>query len=571
MESKKITGYPSIDKPWLKYYSKEAINAHMPNCTVYDYILDCNKDNMNRIAMKYYGTNITYKKMFQQINCMAGVIEAIGVKAGEVVTVCMINAPETAFLLLALNKIGVVANMVSGADTLQELLKHLTDANSTIVFTLDMFQEKFEEIADEAKLKRIIVTNITESMSAFMRMGARMKKGMKPKPLPEDPRFYSWKQFFKNTSETSCTCHDGDAPAIITYTGGTTGGSKGVILSSVATFCMAWHLVQREPDLPRDKTWLQALPLFIAYGVTCSLLIPLALGITQIIRIPMQESISEMYRKFHPNLVIHGPAYWEKFADDNNDFDLSDFIFPTTGGDILRLPVEEKINHYLQSHGCPHPLINGYGMTEAGAGVTFSFPAAHRLGSVGVPLVNNIIAAFDTDSYIELPYGAEGEICICSPSLMKGYVNSPEETERILFRHEDGRLWLHTGDLGYVDEDGFVFISGRLKRFFAYADNGIHKKIFSLDIEKVLLKHPFVENCAVVAIADPKTVQIPVAYIILKDDVHADAESDVIAYGEEHLSGGYRPVKYYFVDKFPLTKIGKVDYRTLEQQATDAK
>lgn len=569
MENNRLTGYPSIDRPWLKYYSKEAINAQMPNCSIYDYILDRNRDNMNHIAMKYYGTNITYRQMFRQINRMAGALEKSGIKVGEVVTVCMVNAPETAFLIFALNKIGAVANMVYGADTPQELLKHLTDANSTTVFTLDMFQDKFKEIADEAKLKRIIVTNITESMSVFNRIGARILKGMMPKPLPKDSRFCSWKQFFKNAPETSRTCHDGNEPAIITYTGGTTGGSKGVILSSIATFCMAWHLVQREPNLSRDNTWLQALPLFIAYGVTCSLLNALALGMTQIIRIPMQESISEMFRKFRPNIVIHGPAYWEKFADDNNSFDLSDFMFPTTGGDILRLSVEEKINNYLKSHGCPHPLINGYGMTEAGAGVTFSFPAAHRLGSVGIPLVNNIIAAFDIDSNTELPYGTEGEICICSPSLMKGYVNAPEETANIIFRHEDGRLWLHTGDLGYIDEDGFVFISGRLKRFFAYADNGIHKKIFSLDIEKVLLQHPLVENCAVVAIADSKTVQAPVAYIILKGSAGVDSESKVMAYGEEHLSGGYRPVKYYFVDKFPLTKIGKVDYRALEQQAAE--
>ena len=567
MSEKALTGYPSIDKPWLKYYSEEAINAQLPDCTMYEYILDRNRDNMGRVAMNYYGTNITYGEMFRQIDRMAGALEASGVQVGEVVTVCMVNAPETAFLLFALNKIGAVANMVYGADTPEELQTHLLDANSTLVFTLDMFQEKFAAIADSAKLEKVVVTNITESMSPPTRMGARLLKGMKPLPLPKDTHFCGWKQFFENAPETSRTCHDGDAPAVITYTGGTTGGSKGVILSNVATFCMAWHLVQREPDLSRNNTWLQALPLFIAYGVTCSLLIPLALGLTQIIRIPMQESISEMFKKFKPNLVIHGPAYWERFADDNNSFDLSNFIFPTTGGDILRLPVEEKINSYLRSHGCPHSLINGYGMTEAGAGVAFSFPAAHRIGSVGVPLVKNIIAAFDTDSNTELPYRTEGEICVCSPSLMKGYVNAPEETELVLRQHIDGKLWLHTGDLGYVDEDGFVFISGRLKRFFAYADNGIHKKVFSLDIEKVLLRHPAVENCAVVPIPDQKTLEAPVAYVILKNNVSSDSQAEVQAYGAEHLSGGYRPVKYYFVDKFPLTKIGKVDYRALEKKA----
>ena len=187
-----MTGYPSIDKPWLKYYSEEAKNAQLPECTMYEYILDRNRDNMDRVAMNYYGTNITYGEMFRQIDRMAGALEASGVQVGEVVTVCMVNAPETAFLLFALNKIGAVANMVYGADTPEELQKHLLDANSTLVFTLDMFQEKFAAIADSAKLKKIVVTNITESMSPLTRMGARVLKGMKPLPLPKDARFCGW-------------------------------------------------------------------------------------------------------------------------------------------------------------------------------------------------------------------------------------------------------------------------------------------------------------------------------------------------------------------------------------------
>ena len=301
------------------------------------------------------------------------------------------------------------------------------------------------------------------------------------------------------------------------------------------------------------------------------MLTPLAFGLMQIIRIPMQESISEIFKKFKPNIVVHGPAYWEKFADDNKAFDLSDFIFPATGGDVLRLSVEEKINCYLRSHGCKHHILNSYGMTETGAGVTTNYPAVRREGSVGIPFFKSVVAAFDIETATELPYGQEGEICVCAPSLMMGYVNAPEETAAILRRHDDGKIWLHTGDLGYVDEDGFVFICGRVKRFFAYADNGIHKKIFSMDIEKILLRHPAVENCAVVSIPDKKHLEAPVAYIILKTDAAAESKKELQAYGAKQLSGGYRPVRYYFVDKFPLTKIGKVDYRTLEKMAANTK
>lgn len=568
MEQKNCTGYPSIDKPWLKYYSEDAINASLEEYTMYEYIYKQNQDNLSHIAMNYYGSNTTYGQMFDQISFMAGVLEAEGVKEGDVVTVCMINAPETVCLLFAINKIGAVANMVYGVSTPEELKKYITDVKSSIVFTLDMFQEKFVSIADEINLKKIVVTNLTESMSPLNRMGARLLKNMKPLPLPHDERFYSWKRFFRNTKSDSRTCHDANAPAVITYTGGTTGGSKGAILSSKAVNAVAQQYLMSEKNLYRESTWMQVLPLFIAYGVTSSMMIALAVGMTQIIRIPMVESIAEFSKKFRPNHVLYGPAYWEKFADDNEDLDLSNFIAPTSGGDVLRPAVEEKINRYLQTHGCSCPIMNGYGMTEVGAGVAINFPHTYKSGSAGIPFAKNIIAVFDVNTGKELQYRQEGEICIQTPSMMLGYVNNQEETNNIIQRHEDGGLWVHSGDLGYIDEDGFVYISGRLKRYFLYIANGVHKKIFSLDIENVLLQYHKIDNCAVVPIADPDTFQVPVAYVILKKDhgSTADIEAELRAYAEQHLSHGYRPVKYFFIDKFPLTKIGKVDYRTLEEK-----
>ena len=161
-------------------------------------------------------------------------------------------------------------------------------------------------------------------------------------------------------------------------------------------------------------------------------------------------------------------------------------------------------------------------------------------------------------------------LCIQTPAMMLGYVNNAEETNNIIRLHDNGQMWVHSGDLGYVDEDGFIYVSGRLKRYFLHIKNGIQKKIFSLDIEKVLLKHPKVDNCAVVPMSDEATFQVPIAYIILKKESRSsqDIEAEFVAYAEEHLSGGYRPVKYYFVDKFPLTKIGKMDYRALEDEMT---
>lgn len=569
MAKQNLTGYPSIDKPWLQYYSTDIINSKLPECGIYEYVYNCNQDNLSRTAINYYGAKISYKEMFRTISSIAGALTAFGVKKGDVVTVCMINSPEAIFLLLALNKIGAVANMVYGTSTLDELRKYLLDCDSKVVFTLDLFQEKFEQIVAETNIQKVVVASSIQSMSFVNRFGAKYIKGMKQIPLPSDSRFISWKQFFIGKWESTFISTDADLPAVITYTGGTTGGSKGAVLSNRAVLAVAQQYILGEVNLRRSSTWMQVLPLFIAYGVTCSLMIPLIVGMTLIVRIPMMETISDMYRKFKPNHIMYGPAYWEGFADDNKDFDLSALIAPITGGDILRPAVEQKINDYFSQHGCNYPLMNGYGMTEVGAAVSVNYQYAHEFGSVGIPFVHNIIAAFDTETGEELPYGSQGEICIHAPSTMLGYINNKAETDNIIQRHKDGLLWVHSGDLGYISETGFVYISGRLKRYMLHIANGVQKKVFSLDIEKELLKHPKINNCAVVPVSDPKTFQVPVAYIIPKKEHQGDTnlEKELTDYGERHMRDGYRPIRYIVVAKFPLTKVGKIDYMELEKSA----
>ena len=569
--SGEMTGYPSIDKPWLKYYSEDAVISMLPEYSMFEYIYNQNKDNLKRIAMNYYGTNITYGKMFEQIEMMASSLEAEGIKQGDVVTISMLNAPETVCLIFALNKIGAVANMIYGADTPEEIQHHLLNAHSTFVFTLDMFLNKFLSILDTANLKRIVVASPLQSMSKGYQISARLLKHMTVQAIPEDPRFCSWKQFFRKTHRKSRTCHLPDAPAVITYTGGTTGGSKGVVLSNKAINSAAQQYIVSENNLHRTSTWMQVLPLFIAFGIANSMMFPLAIGMTQIIRIPMSETITEFSKKFKPNHILHGPAYWERFAEDNEDLDLSTFIAPTTGGDSMRPSVERKINAYLKSHGCPTPLMNGYGMTEVGAGVAANHTHAYKFGSVGIPYAKNIIAAFDTESMDELTYGQEGEICVQAPSIMLEYINNQEETNNVIRLHKNGDIWVHTGDLGYVDEDGFVFISGRVKRYYSYVIDGTHKKVFTLDIEKTLLKNPMVENCAVVPVPNEKTLQAPVAYIILNREYRGltNPKEQLTAYVKDTLTVMQQPIEYYFVEELPLTKIGKVDYLTLERKAAE--
>ena len=281
---KQLTGYPSIDKPWLKYCSSEMIASKLPEETLYDHIRRRNKDNLDHIALNYYGTKITYGALIHSIDQIASALNNLGVESGDIVTIIMINSPITVALMLALNKLGAIANMVYGADASIEICRHINEARSSFVFIVDLFQDKVLEIIDQTDVKNVVVSSMIEGMSFVNRLGARLVKKIKHISLPKDQRFISWKTFVQEANDDSPTMHDPSATAFITYTGGTTGGSKGVMLSNKAVLAVAYQYIIAEKELSRSGKWMQVLPLFIAYGVTCSLMIPLSVGMEMIIR-----------------------------------------------------------------------------------------------------------------------------------------------------------------------------------------------------------------------------------------------------------------------------------------------
>lgn len=255
MNKKELTGYPSKDKPWLKYYSETAINAKIPDCSIYQATFEANRDYPNQIAIDYYGNKITYGELFEMIEKVAGALIEMGVKSGDVVSVCMINSPETVFLIYALNRIGAIANMISGFSENDELIKYINDVKSSILFVLDIFLDKILSIIDKVELKKVVVSNLTESMGMIYKIGARTSKGMKPKEIPKDARFIDWKEFIKKFVEVHDVCIETTKTAVITYTGGTTGGSKGVELSNCSIISMAQQYILCETALSRGQTF----------------------------------------------------------------------------------------------------------------------------------------------------------------------------------------------------------------------------------------------------------------------------------------------------------------------------
>ena len=292
----------------------------------------------------------------------------------------------------------------------------------------------------------------------------------------------------------------------------------------------------------------------------------LSAGLKLYVRQPSVDRTSKLCA-MKINHIIYGPMKWEELADDNVTMDLSGLINPTTGGDRLAPAVEEKINDYLKRNGCKYPLMNGYGMTEVGSGVTINFDNVYKSGSVGVPFVQNVIAAFDVETGEEVPIGVDGELCIYTSSRMIEYLKNEEETKNLIRKHADGKEWVHTGDLGHVDEDGFVFVVGRLKRYYMTIFENVYKKVFCIDVERVMLTNPKIENCVIVPISHADKIQVSKAYIILKKGVE---ESEVLTkelegFCNENLEEHMIPVGFEFMKNYPLTKIGKIDYRALEK------
>lgn len=355
------------------------------------------------------------------------------------------------------------------------------------------------------------------------------------------------------------------------HTGGTTGVPKGVMLSDDNLNKSAFQAIKSGFDFQREHTWLNIMPPFIAYGVGNGLHLPLIVGM-EVILIPSfnPDEFADLLNKYHPNHMVGVPSHYGNIICNKKmqNQDLSYIIAPTVGGDAMDISLEKETNEFLAKHNCSYPACKGYGMSEVAAGVSIcSSHDVNKIGSVGIPLTHTTMAIFDTTTGKELPYNEEGEICMTGPNTMVGYYNNETETNNIVKRHDDGLMWVHSGDIGYIDEDGFVFIKDRIKRVIIRHDGF---KVFPSLIEKTVDRNKnVISNCAV-GIADTSHSQgkLPIVFAVLKDGCNADVvKKELFELCQKELPEYVQPVDFVFIDKMPLTPIGKVDYRALEKEA----
>ena len=560
-----MTNYSFIDKQWLKYYPENAIKSDIPKQKAYDYVYENNKDNLNDIALEFLGNKIKYAELFDNVKKTVKAFRQKGIKQGDVVTMAMATTPEMVYILYALNRIGACVNAVNPILNPNDIISKAKNSNSKIIIGLDFVCDNLiKENALDNQMDLVSVSAL-ESAPTLIKILLRSKSN---KNIEKWQKFIDEGSNYKGTIDSKYISNE---PVIILYTGGTTGEPKGVVLTNENLNTMALTQIISEFNLKRQDSFLNFLPPFSAYSIVNAIHDPLVLGFKTIL-IPKftENDFPKLMFKYKPNHVLSGPILWDILmkSDKYKNIDLSNLKSPISGGDSLSLEKEKEINDYLKSKNCKYKIQQGYGMTEVSAAACYSSEKTYCQGSVGIPYVKNNIIITDPDTNLLLQNNQVGKIKIQTSTMMRGYNNNEKATNEIIEDGFSGVRTIDTGDLGYIDNDGHLFVIGRSKRLIVRKGN----KIFPSNIENLILSLDEIEMCSIVGKPDELEKSVPVANIVIKDEYSDINKEQIINKINEKIISVYPdfmvPKYYIFRNDIPLTLMTKVDFKQLELEST---
>ena len=579
-KDKKITGYASIDKPWQKYYSKEAITASIPELTAYQYMVSQNEDNLSTKAIMYYGKKISYKNYIDMIDETSRRLYNLGVTEGEVVTVMSVANPELEVLFYALNKLGAVINLIDVRSDYKQIKKYLMEVKSSEVVVMDNFLPEFDKCMEDEDIDNIVENVIT--LSPYNSVLFPFNVLAEKKSRKEDSTLYSKIDEIKKknkymTWNDLMSVHKYRYPryprykknmvAALVHTGGTTGVPKTVKLSNENFNAMAIQYKSLNANYNKGDTFLNGIVPFVAYGIVVTIHMPMCLGMTNIIApILSPKEFTEFMIKYKPNHTITVPTYVEHFVHDRKADSMNWKCLKNLGigGDYFPEQSEIYVNEFLKNHGSSSIAEKGYGMTENSSTAGVCLVGVNKTNSLGIPLPLNTYGIFERGTDKELKYGEEGEICITGPTEMLGYLDNEEEESKVIKIHSDGKKWIHSEDVGIIDEDGFLFFKGRYKRLIPHGGF----KLYPSYIEGVIMKHPNIDNCCVISIPDKVYGASPEAHVVIKKDSVSELKKlkeELIKLCQDKLPSYSQPEDFIFEEDLPLTSVGKVDYKKVEK------
>ena len=568
-KEEKLNKKNNIKTPWLKYYNDVPSHLNYPKGTMVGYFLEAVARFPEDIAIEYYGRTYTYRAFYEMIRDTAKSLKSQGVKEGDTIAICMPNTPEAILMFYAANMVGAIVSLIHPLSAEKEIQNYINGSGATFLLSLDLVYDKVHNIVDNTCIKKIVIASAGDSLKTIKKFLYKFKnRGTVPKiELTDD--IMTWNEFinygYDYQGEIACLKGAND-PAVILYSGGTSGDPKGILLTNMNFNALALSCHKMIEQSGEGESILAILPIFHGFGLGVCIHTTLCCGM-RVVLIPnfSPKDFGSLLHKHKISIVCGVPSLFENLTKTKiGKNDLSKLKCAISGGDFMSKDLKDKVDTYFHEHGSSAEVRVGYGLTEASAAICATPTGEYRESSIGIPFPDTYTKIVRVGTHDEVPYGEDGEICISGPTVMMGYLNNLEETIQTLQIHEDGRTWLHTGDVGSMDKDGFIYFKQRVKRIII--SNGYN--LYPSYIETIINSHPDVFTSTVIGIPHPKKVQVAKAFIVLKDGVKPskDVEKSIRLYCEKNLARYSLPAVYEFRDSLPKTLVGKVAYRELEKE-----
>ena len=556
--------------PWLKNYGDVPFHLQYQECSMWEAIEKIVEKYPNYTAYIFMGKKTTYKEFAQNVEICARALKAIGIRVGDRITICMPNCPQTVIMFYAVNLVGAVANMVHPLSSEREIEFYIKESKSIAAITLDQFYHKFEAIRENVELSNIIIARIKDELSKPIRAGYMLTEGRKIKKIPKDAPVTIWNYFMDQGRHYHWkyrAVRDPHDPAVILYSGGTTGVTKGILLSNYNFNALGAQIIATNPMFRPGDSMLAVMPMFHGFGLGVSIHSMLMNG-GQCVLVPRftAESYAKLIKRYKCNFIAGVPTLYEALLRQPvmDGVDLSCLKGVFSGGDSLSVELKKRFDKFLYDHNASIQVREGYGTTECVTASCLTPTHVYKEGSIGQPFPDTYYCIVKPGTQEELPYGEEGEICISGPTVMLGYLDHPEETVQTLQVHPDGRTWVHTGDLGTMDDEGFIYFRQRLKRMIVTSGYNVYPS----QLENILDAHELVQMSCVIGVPDPLKIQKVKAFVMLKPGVEpTQANKDILmAYCRKNIAKYAMPYDIEFREQLPKTLVGKVAYRVLEEE-----
>lgn len=566
----------TVKAPWLSSYVNVPHHLDYPDISMFE-LIERNAVQgcyLNVKAYDFMGKHLTYLEFIEEVNLCAKALKAIGIKKDDVVTICMPNTPQAVTMFYAINMIGGVSNMVHPLSAEGEITDYINGSKSVAVLTMDIFFHKFEAIKDKTPgVKTIICASIKEALPKVKKQVFKLTKGRKIAPIPKKAGVIRYSDFLEKGKVYKGEYRynkKGDDIAVILYSGGTTGTTKGILLTNMNFNALAMQTAAAGDCIIPGHIMLSIMPIFHGFGLGVTIHTGLTNGCTCVLVPQFSVDIyADILKKYRPNYIAGVPTLFEALLRSKKmkDLDLSCLEGVFSGGDSLSLELKKKVDVFLKEHNARVQIREGYGTTECVTASCLTPKNFYKEGSIGIPFPDTYYKIVEPGTVREVPYNKDGEICISGPTVMKGYMDNPEETAQVLRTHEDGRVWVHTGDLGMMDEEGFIYYKQRIKRMIISSGYSIYPS----QLENVIDNHPLVLMSTCIGVPDPYKIQKVKAFVVLKPGVKltAKVKADIKKHCEKNIAKYAMPYEFEYRDSLPQTLVGKVAYTVLEKEEMD--